>query len=82
MDDSGDQERIIYWPNNEPFIHSIIENIEPSAHQRGWFCMHLIAYSRTDQHFEPIKFHVPGYVARNYKIGDFYAAHFKRLGSS
>lgn len=82
MAESGDEERIIYWPSNEPFIHSVIENITPSTHKRGWFCMSLIAYNRTDQVFEPIKFHVPGYVAREFNIGDFYAAHFKNLGQT
>lgn len=80
MDTSGDEERIVFWPNNEPFIHAVIENITPSAHKRGWYCMALIAYNRTDQHFESIKFHVPGHVAREYTIGDFYAAHFRYLG--
>lgn len=82
MVDTGDEERIIYWPVNEPFIHSVIENIMPSTYKRGWYCLSLITYNRTDQQFEPIKFHVPPYIAREYKIGDFYAAHFKRLGAS
>lgn len=80
VDDSGDEERIVYWPSNEPFIHAVIDNITPSTYERRWYCMWLIVYNRTDQKFEPIKFHVPDYVAREYKIGDIYGAHFKNLG--
>lgn len=82
MLESGDEERVIYWPSNEPFVNAVVENITPSSYKRGWFCMNFIVYNNDIQRFEPIKLHVPGYIANGYKIGDMYSAHFKNIGST
>jgi hypothetical protein len=65
-----------FWPENEPRIHAMIVGITPPFDAGRLVEMKLSINNRSEVHGE-ITLRVSAMQARNYKIGDVYAAHFK-----
>lgn len=73
-----------FWPNNEPRIHAMVVSISEPFDCGRVVEMKLSINHRREIHGE-IALRIPVEHARNYCIGDVYAAHFKLvsgMGSS
>jgi len=69
-----------FWPDNEPRIHAMIVSISPPFDCGQLVEMKLSINNRSEVHGE-ISLRVPVREARNYHVGDVYAAHFKRVSA-
>lgn len=69
-----------FWPDNEPRIHAMIVSISPPFDCGRLVEMKLAINNRSDVHGE-IRLQVPVFEARNYRVGDVYAAHFKLVSA-
>lgn len=67
-----------FWPEGEPRIHAQVISISEPFDCRRKAEVTLSINNRQEVHGE-IKFIVPAGSAHNYRLGDVYAAHFKRV---
>ena len=65
-----------FWPDNEPRIHAMIVQISPPFNCGMLVELKLSINNRSEVHGE-INLLVPVEQARQYHVGDVYAAHFK-----
>lgn len=69
-----------FWPDNEPRIHAMIVSISPPFDCGQKVEMKLAINNRSEVHGE-ISLQVSVREARNYRVGDVYAAHFKLVSA-
>lgn len=67
-----------FWPSDEPRIHAQIVQISAPFDCGRKVALKLSINNRNEVHGE-IELIVPAEQAREYRIGDVYAAHFKRV---
>lgn len=67
-----------FWPDGEPRIHAMITHISTLFDCRSKVEITLQINNRSEVHGE-IRMIVKASEAQHYKIGDVYAAHFKRV---
>lgn len=67
-----------FWPSGEPRIHAQIVRISTPFDCGRKVALKLSINNRNEVHGE-IELIVPAENAREYRIGDVYAAHFKRV---
>lgn len=67
-----------FWPSGEPRIHAMITSITAPFDLGRKVEITLAINNRSEVHGE-IKMIVPARDSNDYRIGDVYAAHFKRV---
>lgn len=67
-----------FWPEGEPRIHAQVVAISDLFDCRRKAEVTLSINNRQEVHGQ-IKFIVPAASAHHYRLGDIYAAHFKRV---